>query len=159
MNGTTSTPTSVRHEITVNVPQEQAFKIFTERFDEIKPRDLTMLQSPIAESIFETRVGGTVYDRAEDGTECHWARVLSFEPPERFVISWDISPQWQLETDLERCSEVEVRFVPETPERTRVELEHRHLDRHGSGWESERQAVDGQGGWPIFLHRFAALIS
>lgn len=159
MTGTTSTATSVRHEITVNVPQEQAFKIFTERFDEIKPREHTILQSPIAESIFETRVGGTVYDRAEDGTECHWARVLTFEPPERFVISWDISPQWQLETDPERCSEVEVRFVPETPERTRVELEHRHLDRHGSGWESERQAVDGQGGWPIFLHRFAALIS
>lgn len=159
MDGTTTTATSVRHEITVEVPQERAFKIFTERFDEIKPREHTILESPIVETIFQTRVGGTVYDRAEDGSECHWARVLSFEPPERFVISWDISPQWQLETDPERCSEVEVRFVAETPERTRVELEHRNLDRHGAGWESEREAVDNQGGWPVFLTRFAALIN
>lgn len=158
MNPTTSTATAVRHEITVNVPQERAFTIFTERFDEIKPRQHNLLNSPVVESIFETRVGGSVYDRAEDGSECHWARVLAFEPPSRFVISWDISPQWQLESDPDRCSEVEVRFVAETPQRTRVELEHRNLDRHGTGWESEREAVDSQGGWPLFLSRFTALI-
>ena len=73
------------------------------------------------------------------------------------VISWDISPQWQIETDLEKTSEVEVRFISETPERTRVELEHRDLERHGEGWEAVREGVGGDGGWPLYLRRFADL--
>ena len=80
--------------------------------------------------------GGPIYDRGVDGSECHWARVLAFEPPDRVVFSWDISPQWQIETNLARTSVVEVRFISEAPERTRVELEHRNLDRHGEGWEA-----------------------
>ena len=87
--------------------------------------------------VFEPRVGGHVYDRGVDGSECRWARVLAYEPPNRVVISWDINTQWQLETDLEKTSEVEVRFVAEAPDRTRVELEHRNLDRHGEGWEAD----------------------
>jgi uncharacterized protein YndB with AHSA1/START domain len=83
--------------------------------------------------------------------------VLAYEPPHRIVISWDISPRWQVETDLEKTSEVEVRFIPETPDRTRVELEHRNLDRHGAGWESMRQGVEAQGGWPLYLQRFGDL--
>lgn len=93
-----------------------------------------------------------------DGSECRWARVLAFEPPQRVVISWDISPRWQIETDLERTSEVEVRFVAESPERTRVELEHRHLERHGEGWGAARDGVGGEGGWPLYLRRFAGLL-
>ena len=94
-------------------------------------------------------MGGYVYDRGEDGSECRWARVLAFDPPERFVISWDIGPTWQLETDVAHTSEVEVRFVPEGPTRTRVELEHRHLDRHGAGWQDylrrgRRRRPDGR---------------
>jgi uncharacterized protein YndB with AHSA1/START domain len=93
-----------------------------------------------------------------DGSECRWARVFAYEPPDRIVISWDISPQWQIETDLERTSEVEVRFIAETPERTRVELEHRNLQRHGEGWEGERDAVGSEGGWPLYLQRFGDLL-
>ena len=74
------------------------------------------------------------------------------------MISWDISPRWQIETDLERSSEVEIRFIPETGERTRVELEHRNLDRHGEGWQSERESVGSQGGWPLYLQRFGELL-
>jgi uncharacterized protein YndB with AHSA1/START domain len=84
--------------------------------------------------------------------------VLAYEPPHRVVISWDVSPRWQIEADPERTSEVEIRFIAETPQRTRVELEHRHLDRHGEGWEAEREAVRGQGGWPLYLDRFASLL-
>lgn len=156
---TTSTDTTVRHEITVAVPVERAFAVFTEQFDRIKPREHNMLAVPIVETVFEARVGGSVYDRGEDGSVCRWARVLAFEPPERFVISWDITPQWQVETDTERCSEVEVRFIADGPARTRVELEHRHLDRHGDGWPSERDSVAGDGGWPLYLQRFAELVS
>jgi hypothetical protein len=74
------------------------------------------------------------------------------------VISWDISPQWQLETDLEKTSEVEVRFVSEAPERTRVELEHRNLERHGEGWEGMREGVATADGWPLYLQRFADVV-
>ena len=74
------------------------------------------------------------------------------------IFSWDISPQWQIETDPGLTSEVEVRFVAEAPDRTRVELEHRHLDRHGSGWQSVSDGVEGDQGWPLYLARYAALI-
>ena len=94
-----------------------------------------------------------------DGSECRWARVLAYEPPNRVVFSWDIGPQWQIETDHEKTSEVEVRFVAETPERTRVELEHRHLDRHGPGWEAARAGVDSQDGWPLYLRRYGDLLT
>jgi len=83
--------------------------------------------------------------------------VLAYEPPERVVFSWDISPSWQVESDTDKTSEVEVRFVAETPTRTRVELEHRHLDRHGDGWEGVRAGVDSDGGWPLYLGRFAEI--
>jgi uncharacterized protein YndB with AHSA1/START domain len=143
----------------VNVPIGQAFKVFTQDFGQFKPPEHNLLPVAIAETVFEGRVGGSVYDRGVDGSECHWARVLGYEPPHRVLISWDISPSWQIETDPEKSSEVEVRFIAETPERTRVELEHRHLDRHGDAWESVRDGVEGDQGWPLYLARFADLLA
>jgi uncharacterized protein YndB with AHSA1/START domain len=151
--------TSVRSEITVDAPVERAFAVFTEQFDRIKPREHNMLGVDIAETVFEPRVGGRVYDRGVDGTEFQWARVLAFQPPERLVFSWDLSPQWQVESDLDNTSEVEVRFIAEDGERTRVELEHRNLDRHGDGWEGTRDAIGGEDGWPLYLRRFADVIA
>ena len=127
---TPASATAIRHEVVVDAPIERAFSVFTEGFGRFKPREHNMLAVEIAESVFEPEAGGRVYDRGVDGSEYQWARVIAYEPPERLVFSWDISPTWQLETDPARSSEVEVRFVAETPERTRVELEHRHLDRH-----------------------------
>jgi uncharacterized protein YndB with AHSA1/START domain len=149
---------TVRKQIVVEAPIERAFSVFTEEFDSVKPREHNLLAVEIAETVFEPREGGRVYDRGVDGSECHWARVLAYEPPNRVVFSWDISPQWQIESDLEKTSEVEVRFISETPERTRVELEHRNLDRHGEGWEGARDGVASEGGWPLYLHRFAGLL-
>jgi len=83
---------------------------------------------------------------------------LAYEPPDRVVFSWDISPQWQIESNPDLTSEVEVRFVPEGQDRTRVELEHRHLDRHGPGWQSVADGVDGDQGWRLYLARYAALL-
>lgn len=150
--------TSVHLQIVVDAPIERAFQVFTEEFDRIKPREHNLLRVEIAETIFEPRVGGHVYDRGVDGSECRWARVLAYEPPHRVVISWDINPQWQIETNLERTSEVEVLFIAESPERTRVELEHRNLDRHGARWEAERDSVRNEGGWPLYLQRFGDLL-
>jgi uncharacterized protein YndB with AHSA1/START domain len=149
----------VLKQIVVQAPIERAFAVFTAQFGDFKPREHNLLGVPIAETVFEPRVGGHIYDRGEDGSECRWARVLAYEPPHRVVFSWDIGPTWQLETDPENASEVEVRFTAESPDHTRVELEHRLLDRHGPGWESVRDGIDGAEGWPLYLERYAALIA
>jgi uncharacterized protein YndB with AHSA1/START domain len=147
--------TSIHHEIVVEAPIERAFSAFTDDFGAFKPPEHNLLGVDIAETVFEPRVGGHLYDRGVDGSECHWARVLAYEPPDRVVISWDIGPTWQIETDPAKTSEVEVRFIAEGPDRTRLELEHRHLDRHGDGWESVRDGVDAPQGWPLYLSRYA----
>jgi uncharacterized protein YndB with AHSA1/START domain len=145
----------VRRHVTVDVPIERAFSAFTAQFGDFKPKEHNLLGSPLVQTTFEPRVGGHIVDRAEDGSECRWARVLAYDPPDRVVFSWDISPYWQVETDESRTSEVEVRFVAEGPARTRVELEHRNLDRHGPGWEGVRDGVGDEGGWPSYLARYA----
>jgi len=147
--------TAVRTSIVVDAPQQLAFDVFTQDMGGWWPPDHHILEGELAEMVFELRAGGRIYDVGVDGSECQWARVLAFEPPERVVISWDITTEWKLETDLARTSEVEVRFVAEGPERTRVELEHRHLDRHGEGWQNMRGAVGSPGGWQGGLQRFA----
>ena len=150
---------SVRTQIVVDASLERAFRVFAEEFDRIKPREHNMLAVEIAETVFEPHQGGRIYDRGVDGSKCQWARVLAYEPPNRVIFSWDINPQWQIETDLERASEVEVRFISETPERTRVELEHRNLDRHGVGWEALGEGVGGEGGWPLYLQKYTEAIA
>lgn len=148
----------VRKDVVVEAPQDRAFAVFTERFGDFKPPEHNLLGVPIAETVFEPKVGGHIYDVGEDGSECRWARILAYEPPHRVVFSWDIGPTWQIESDLANSSEVEVRFVPEGTDRTRVELEHRHIDRHGPGWEAVREGIEGDAGWPLYLKRFAALL-
>lgn len=147
----------VKQSVVVEAPIECAFKVFTEQFGSFKPPEHNLLAVPIAKTVFEPRVGGHIYDRGIDGSECRWARVLAYEPPDRVLLSWDINPRWQIETDPLKTSEWEVRFMAETPNRTRVELEHRNLERHGQGWESERDDVAGDQGWPLYLKRFADL--
>lgn len=105
----------VHNQIVVEAPIARAFAVFTERFGDFKPPEHNLLDASIAETVFEPHVGGHIYDRAVDGSECRWARVLTYEPPDRVVFSWDISPQWQLETDPSHTSEVDVRFIAETP--------------------------------------------
>jgi uncharacterized protein YndB with AHSA1/START domain len=144
----------VRKSVVVGTGVERAFALFTAKFDVIKPRDHNLLSVPIAETVFEPRVGGHIYDVGIDGSLCKWARVLAYQPPSRVVFSWDIGPTWQLETDPAKTSEVEVRFIAESDDRTRVELEHRHLDRHGPAWRAVADGVDGDAGWPLYLSRY-----
>ena len=157
MNQQTTDAVVIR--IVVDAPIERAFTVFTERFGDFKPREHNLLDVPIAQTFFDARVGGHIYDRGTDGSECRWARILAFDPPERVVFSWDISPQWQVESDPGVASEVEVRFIAETPHRTRLELEHRHLERHGGGWQQLRDGVADTDGWPLYLARYADLLA
>lgn len=145
----------VQRRIVVDLGIERAFALFVERFDVIKPREHNLLAVSIAKSVFEPRVGGHIYDVGIDGSECRWSRVLAYEPPNRIVFSWDIGPTWQLETDLEKTSEVEVRFSAESDTRTRVELEHRNLERHGDGWRSVAGGIGGEAGWQLYLRRYS----
>ena len=149
----------VRRQIVVDAPIERAFAVFTERFGDFKPPEHNLLRVPIAETVFEPKVGGHIYDKGTDGSECRWARILAFDPPTRVVFSWDISPQWTIETEPDNTSEVEVTFIAEGPDRTRLELEHRHIDRHGPDWPAVSDGVAHDEGWPLYLQRYAALLS
>jgi uncharacterized protein YndB with AHSA1/START domain len=149
----------IRKSVVVNTGIERAFELFVDKFDAIKPREHNLLSVPIAETIFEPHVGGHIYDVGTDGSQCKWARVLVYQPPSRLVFSWDIGPTWQLEPDPAKTSEVEVRFVAESESRTRVELEHRHLERHGTDWRAVAGGVDGDAGWPLYLSRYVELAS
>jgi uncharacterized protein YndB with AHSA1/START domain len=150
--------TSVKHSIVVEAPIARAFEVFTQEFGRFKPPEHNLLRVQIAETVFEPRVGGYLYDRGIDGSECRWARVLAYDPPNRVLLTWNINPRWQIETDSEKVSEWEVRFTSETPERTRVEIEHRKLERHGEGWEGVRDGVTGDQGWPLYLRRYADVV-
>jgi uncharacterized protein YndB with AHSA1/START domain len=151
--------TSVRTQIVVQAPIDRAFSVFTQDFGSFKPPEHNLLGVELAETVFEPHVGGHLYDRGVDGSECRWARVLVYEPPNRVVISWDISPYWQIETDPTHTSEVEIRFVAETPQRTRLDLEHRNIERHGPGWEGVRDGVADDAGWTLYLDRYGDLIA
>jgi uncharacterized protein YndB with AHSA1/START domain len=149
--------TTVRRSIVVAATAERAFRFFTEDIGQWWNPDHHLLEEPLAEMVFEPRVGGHIIDRGVNGAENRWARVLVYEPPTRLVFSWDVSVAWQLETDLGKTSEVHVTFTPQGEGRTLVELEHRHLDRHGEGWQSMRDAVGAPNGWD--LTRFAEALT
>jgi uncharacterized protein YndB with AHSA1/START domain len=150
--------TSVHKSINVDVPVERAFKVFTEQMDAWWSPDHHILDAPLAKMVFEPRVGGRIYDVGTDGSECHWSRVLAYDPPRRVVFSWDINLQWQIEKDHDKTSEIEVTFTPDGEGRTRVDLEHRNLDRHGDGWEAMHAAVGAPDGWGKGLERFARAV-
>jgi uncharacterized protein YndB with AHSA1/START domain len=146
-------------QIEIDAPPERAFQVLTQRFDQIKPRHHNLLSVDIAETVLEPWPGGRIYDRGVDGSLCRWGRVLTVDAPNRLVFTWDVSPQWQLEPDPARCSEVEITFTAIDGDRTLVDLAHRHLDRHGPGWESKRESLIGDDGWPVYLARYRELFA
>lgn len=148
----------VRKSIIVEASPTRAFQVFTDGIDAWWPRSHHIGKVPMTRAVIEGRAGGRLYMEQEDGSECDWGTVLVWEPPHRVVFSWSITGDWQYEPDLDKSSEVEVRFSPEPGEKTRVDLEHRHLERHGAGASSMRSAIDAPDGWGGVLQRFAAVI-
>jgi uncharacterized protein YndB with AHSA1/START domain len=143
----------VRTEIRVAAPPQRAFDAFTAEFEAWWPRDSHHIaDQPAAELIIEPARDGRWFERAADGTECEWGRVLAWEPPGRLVLAWQLDADWRYDPDL--VTEVELRFVPDG-DGTRVELEHRNLERLGARAAEVRAAVSSDGGWPILLQRFA----
>jgi len=145
---------SVNRSITVAAPVERAFRVFTESINSWWPSEYHIGAAEFAEAVLETREGGRWYERGVDGSECTWGRVLTWEPPHRLVLTWQINGEWQYDPDPARASELELRFTAEGPEETRIDLEHRHIDRLVGG-EAMYGAVSGEGGWGWMLDRFA----
>ncbi|MHB1533941.1 MAG: SRPBCC family protein [Acidimicrobiales bacterium] len=146
---TNADTTTVRRSVVVDAPIERAFTFFTRDIGAWWDPGKHMLQEPLAEMEFEPHVGGHIIDRGVHGTESRWGTVLVYDPPTHVAFSWDISLTWQSETDPAKTSEVHVTFTAEDEQRTLVELEHRHLDRHGDGWEAMRDAVGSPKGWDL----------
>jgi uncharacterized protein YndB with AHSA1/START domain len=158
MTGVTDVQAVVRKTITVNTNVERAFRVFTEGYDSWWPRSHHIGKVPMQQAIIETHQGGRCYTIQTDGSECDWGRVLEWDPPRRLVLAWQITPEWGYEPDLAKSSEVEIRFSAEPGGGTRVDLEHRHFERHGAGGATMRTAVDSTGGWGSLLEMFKARV-
>src|SRR3954471_15856458 len=141
--------------VTVQAPRERAFTVFTEGMSAWWPLDGYHIgAAPAVDAVIEPREGGRWFERGDDGAECQWGRVLAWEPPGRVVLAWQIGADWAFDALL--MTEVEVRFADAGEGRTRVELEHRDLERYGDRAEEMRATFGGDGGWNGLLQRFAA---
>jgi uncharacterized protein YndB with AHSA1/START domain len=141
----------VRKTIRVNASQTRAFEVFTAGLGRWWPRDHGIGHKPMKTAVMETHAGGRWSELAEDGSQATVGRIIVWEPPERFVMTWDINSQWKPDTTV--GSEVEVRFIADGAGATRVELEHRKFEQMGAeAGASMRRDVDG--GWPGLLERF-----
>ena len=151
---TATEDTAVRHTIAVEAPQEKAFAVFTDGLDRWWPRSHKIGPEALEQAVLEGHEGGRWYERDTDGSECDWGHVLVWEPPDRLVLAWELTADWQHDPNFR--TEVEVRFVAVGPDSTRVELEHRHLERYAEKAESMRAGLDSEGGWASLLKTFAA---
>jgi uncharacterized protein YndB with AHSA1/START domain len=146
----------VHKEIVVEASQERAFKFFTEEFDTWWPREHKIGKAPLKRAVFETKLHGRWFEIDEDGSECNWGKVLQWDPYNGFVMAWQINGQWQFDPSL--ITEVEVRFAAEGPNRTRISLEHRNIDRFGASAEQIKKAFESEMGWQGLLERFASAV-
>ena len=145
---------SVRKVVTVKAPPAVAWQVFTEKMGAWWPLATYKIgKANAVDAVIEPHVGGRWYERGDDGSTCDWGSVLSWEPNERLVLSWDITADWQYDAMLK--TEIEVRFIPDGNDRTRVELEHRHLDRYGARRDEMRTIFDTTGDWGRLLESFA----
>jgi uncharacterized protein YndB with AHSA1/START domain len=150
---------AVRQTISVAASQERAFRVFTEQFGAWFPRDYSIGKVEMADFVVEPKAGGRWYEVGVDGTECDTGRVTAYDPPDRLVLAWHLDGSWQYDPDPEHASEVEVRFIADGEDRTLVELEHRHFERHGAGAAAVRGAVDSQSGWGHCLAAYVAQLA
>ena len=148
--------TAVRKSVTVDLPQQAAFELFTAKLSTWWPSGYHIGATDLKDFVMEPKAGGRWYEVGEDGEECDTGRVTAFEPPARIVLAWHITESWGYDPDPAHASEVEVRFISQAPTRTRVELEHRHIERHDDGAKSIHDVVDGESGWPLLLDRYVA---
>jgi uncharacterized protein YndB with AHSA1/START domain len=147
-------PNSVRKTLTVQAPAEVAWRVFTQKMGTWWPLATYKIgKANAVDAIVEPRVGGRWYERGDDGSTCDWGSVLVWEPHTRLVLSWDITADWQYDPALK--TEVDVRFIPDGPNATRIDFEHRRLDRYGARRDEMREIFDKGGDWGRLLRMFA----
>jgi len=149
---------TVRRSVRVKATAERAFRVFTREFDSWWPRGHHIGTGSLKRAVIEERLGGRCYGEEEDGTRCPWGTVTAWDPPRLLGIAWQINGDWTYQPDLARASEVRITFTDEGDGHTRVDVEHRHLERHGEGADAMRAGVGGEGGWGDLLAVFAARI-
>jgi uncharacterized protein YndB with AHSA1/START domain len=149
---------SLRKVVSVKAPPEVAWRVFTEKMGTWWPLATHKIgKAKAVDAVIEPGVGGRWYERGDDGSTCDWGRVLSWEPHTRVVLSWEISADWKHDPNLK--TEVEVRFIADGKNGTRVELEHRRLDLYGTRRDEMRSIFDSEGGWSGLLESFARTAS
>jgi uncharacterized protein YndB with AHSA1/START domain len=148
-------PNCVRKALHVKAPREVAWRVFTEKMGTWWPlAHYKIGKATAVDAVIEPRVGGRWYERGDDGSTCDWGRVVVWEPPARLVLTWDIDANFQYDPSLN--TEIDVRFIPVGTAETRVELEHRRLDRYGTRRDEMRRIFDTEGDWGKLLAMFAA---
>lgn len=148
----------VRCAVTVPLSPDKAFALFTEGYHSWWPHSHHIGSAELAETILEPGTGGRYYERGVDGSECDWGTVLACDPPHRIVVTWQINANaddWFLDPDPAHASEFEVTFTGQPDGQTRVELEHRHFERHGAGAAGIHGGVSSPGGWATILDSYA----
>jgi uncharacterized protein YndB with AHSA1/START domain len=144
--------------VTIGVPIDQAFEVFTGSINSWWPHEYHIGQADVDEVVLQPGVGGRWFERGVDGNECDWGRVLVWEPPNRVVFTWQISGSWQFDPDPEHASEIDARFSADGPGQTTVSVEHRHFERLVGG-QAISDAINGGGGWALLLDGFAKTIA
>jgi uncharacterized protein YndB with AHSA1/START domain len=150
----------VRKSVCVRAPIERAFSVFVEQMETWWPATHHIGKTPFEAIFVEPRVGGRWYERDVEGNLVDWGKVLAWDPPHRVTLSWHVgpghdSPDWVCDPDPAKASEVEIRFTPDGPGVTLVELEHSKLERHGEGYQQLRAIFDGPGAWSGILALYA----
>jgi uncharacterized protein YndB with AHSA1/START domain len=138
---------AVRETVHVDLPPEEAFRLFTEGINQWWPLDegYSYGGDRSRDIFLEPVEGGRFYERFVDGDELQVGTVRVCTPPHRILFTWR-SPEWQAHT------EVDVRFLAEGLG-TRLQLEHRGFERLGP--DGAATAKRWAGGWPRVVQAFA----
>lgn len=150
-------PAPIRKTLTVKASPDRAFEVFTAGFDRWWPRGHHIGKTDLKTAVIEPREGGRWYEICVDGSECDWGRVLDWNPPQgsvsgRLLLAWQLGADWQFHPEM--ISEVEVLFTDVGEGRTRVDFEHRHLERLGMDAEAAK-GLDSENGWGGILALYA----
>jgi len=142
-------------ELVINASQHRTFQAFTEQIDLWWPKSHHIGKSEMKRAVLETKEGGRWYEIGADGSECDWGRVLVWSPPRKLILAWQITAEWRYDPNF--LTEVEVNFIEQGPDHTRLTLEHRNIEKFGVKAEEIWSAFDSDGGWTGILKAFANL--
>jgi uncharacterized protein YndB with AHSA1/START domain len=154
-----ATDLAVHKSITVAAPQQRAFDVFTAGMSDWWILESHHIGEVVPDAVvMEPRAGGRWFERAPDGTECDWGRVLDWEPPARVRLAWHLDADWKYDPDPARATQIEVQFLAEGPGSTRVDLVHSGLEIHGERAREVYEAIDSPDGWTGLLSRYGQAV-